>query len=66
MSFRIDYECTNNQAKYEALIIGLEILFEMGVSIVYNKRDSNLAIGQIAGNFRIRSWKMCPFHSIAV
>ena len=55
MSFKFDFACTNNQAKYNALIIGLEILLEMGASIVHIKGDSNLIIDQIAGDFRIRS-----------
>ena len=38
----------------------------MGASTVHIKGDSNLVIGQIAGDFRTRSWEMCPFHSVAV
>ncbi|GKU86485.1 hypothetical protein SLEP1_g1001 [Rubroshorea leprosula] len=34
MSFQLDFDCTNNQAEYEALIIGLEILVELKVSMV--------------------------------
>ena len=65
MSFKFDFNCTSNQAEYEALIIGLEILLEMGASTVHIKGDSDLFIGQIAGDFRIRSWEMYPFHSVA-
>ena len=66
MSFKFDFKCTNNQAEYEALIIGFEILLEMGASTVYIKGDSDLVIDQITGDFRIRSWEMCPFHLVAV
>ena len=38
----------------------------MGASNVHIKGDSDLVIGQIAGDFRIRSWELCPFHSVAV
>ena len=48
------------------MIIGLEILLEMGASTAHIKGDSNLVIGQIAGDFRIRSWEMCHFHSVVV
>ncbi|GKV34366.1 hypothetical protein SLEP1_g42743 [Rubroshorea leprosula] len=34
MSFQLDFNCTNNQAEYEALIIGLEMLVELKVSMV--------------------------------
>ena len=30
LSFNLAFKCTNNQAKYEALVIGLEILMELG------------------------------------
>ena len=66
MSFKFDFNCTSNQAEYEALIIGLEILLEMGASTVHIKVDFDLVIGQIAGDFRIRSWEMCLFHLMAV
>ena len=66
MSFKFDFNCTSNQAEYEALIIGLEILLEMGASTVHIKGDSDLVIGQIAGDFRIKSWEMCPFYSMAI
>ena len=30
LSFNLAFKCTNNQAEYEALVIGLEILMELG------------------------------------
>ena len=30
ISFNLAFKCTNNQAEYEALVIGLEILIELG------------------------------------
>ena len=31
LSFNLAFKCTNNQVEYEALVIGLEILLELGV-----------------------------------
>ena len=41
---RMDEYCTNNQDKYEALIFGLELLINMGVTHVSIRGDSQLVI----------------------
>ncbi|GKV50000.1 hypothetical protein SLEP1_g56718 [Rubroshorea leprosula] len=48
MSFQLDFNCTNNQAEYEALIIGLEMLVELKVSIVEVIGDSQLVLKQLS------------------
>ena len=40
LSFNLSFECTNNQAKYEALVIGLEILLEVRAKDVQVIGDS--------------------------
>ena len=40
ISFNLDFKCTNNQAEYEALVIGLEILLELGAQEVHIIGDS--------------------------
>ena len=40
LSFNLAFKCTNNQAEYEALVIGLEILLELGSQEVHIIRDS--------------------------
>ncbi|XP_050222532.1 uncharacterized protein LOC126672624 [Mercurialis annua] len=52
MSCSLKFKCTNNQAKYEALILGLEILVELG-----GKGDSCLGrfdVGNQASSWRIQ------------
>ncbi|KAI5351009.1 hypothetical protein L3X38_003900 [Prunus dulcis] len=51
-SFQLDFQCTNNIAKYEALIIGLEMLIELGVQYVEILGDSMLVLKQIAGEYK--------------
>ncbi|CAL9030631.1 unnamed protein product, partial [Prunus brigantina] len=51
-SFQLDFPCTNNRAEYEALIIGLEILVELGIQSVEILGDSMLVLKQIAGEYK--------------
>ena len=65
-SFRLDFKCSNNQVKYEAQIIGLEILAEIGVLTIHIKGDSNLVIRKHSGEFLCKSWALSLFNSIAI
>jgi ribonuclease HI len=49
---RLEYFCTNNQAKYEATILGLQILSFVGVKHVKAFHDSLLVMQQVAGVFQ--------------
>ncbi|XP_020417942.1 uncharacterized protein LOC109948665 [Prunus persica] len=51
-SFQLDFQCTNNRAEYEALIIGLEMLVELGVQSVEILGDSMLVLKQIAREYK--------------
>ncbi|XP_050222403.1 uncharacterized protein LOC126672496, partial [Mercurialis annua] len=55
MSFSLTFQCTNNQAEYEALIIGLEVLAELGAKAIQVKGDSLLIIKQVIGEFKCES-----------
>ena len=44
LSFNLAFKCTNNQAEYEALVIGLEILLELKAQEVHIIGDSQLVI----------------------
>ncbi|CAL2259881.1 unnamed protein product [Prunus armeniaca] len=54
-SFQLDFQCTNNKAQYEALIIGLEMLVELGIQSVEILGDSMLVLKQIAGEYKCLS-----------
>ncbi|KAI5339013.1 hypothetical protein L3X38_018285 [Prunus dulcis] len=54
-SFQLDFQCTNNRAEYEALIIGLEMLAELGIQSVEILGDSMLVLKQIAGEYKCLS-----------
>ncbi|KAM5551975.1 hypothetical protein ABKV19_026713, partial [Rosa sericea] len=60
-SFQLEFQCTNNQAEYEALIIGLEVLLEMGIKDVQILGDSLLVINQLCNEFRCNSFTLIPY-----
>ncbi|XP_004306255.1 PREDICTED: uncharacterized protein LOC101314018 [Fragaria vesca subsp. vesca] len=60
-SFQLDFKCTNNQAEYEALIIGLEILLNLGVREVQIFGDSLLVINQLVEKFKCLSSSIEPY-----
>jgi ribonuclease HI len=47
----LEYYCTNNQAEYEAILLGLQILSSMGVKHVEAFWDLLLVVQQVAGMF---------------
>ncbi|XP_024179175.1 uncharacterized protein LOC112185201 [Rosa chinensis] len=62
---QLDFACTNNQAEYEALIIGMEMLQEMGARRVLIIGDSQLVINQLVKEFKCTSWSLLPYYALA-
>jgi ribonuclease HI len=52
MSSRLKTYCTNNQAEYEALLFGLELLNYMGVKHVKAFGDSQLIVQQVLEEYQ--------------
>ena len=48
---KLDFESINNQAEYEALIIGLGILHDLWATCALILGDSKLVINQLNGSF---------------
>ena len=61
MAFKLEGNYPNNQIEYEALIIGLEILLEMGIKSVEVYGDSQLVIRQLTGDYKCCSSSIAPY-----
>ncbi|XP_068340357.1 uncharacterized protein [Pyrus communis] len=64
-SLKLDFSYMNNQAKYEALIIGPHVLHDLRATHVLILGDSELVINQLNGVFRCMSCTLAPFHMFA-
>ncbi|KAM1415535.1 hypothetical protein ACFX2I_007175 [Malus domestica] len=64
-SLKLDFDCTNNQAEYEAFIIGLGILHDLRATRALILGDSELVINQLNGSFRCMSCTLAPCHIVA-
>ena len=49
---------TNNEAKYEALLVGMAMIQKMGGKAVEIFLDSRLVIGQVKGELEARDVRM--------
>ena len=50
-SYRLEFDCTNNVAEYEALILGLNLAIDKGATTLKAKGDSDLIISQVQMKF---------------
>ena len=55
---RLHYRTTNNKAKYEALLKGLELAKLLGAESVLVQGDSQLVIGQMNGTCEAKEERM--------
>jgi ribonuclease HI len=57
-SWRLEFQVTNNEAEYEAVIAELRIAQEMGTEHVELRSDSQVIVGHIQGKFEAKGEKM--------
>ena len=62
-SFTLTSAISNNAAEYEALIIGLEIAHNIGVSTLFVYGDSQLVINQLTGVYAVKKGRACAIFS---
>ena len=57
-SLRLGFSATNNEAKYEALFVGMTMVQKMGEKAVKIFSDSRLVVGQVKGELKVRDLRM--------
>ena len=57
-SLRFDFSATNNEAEYEALLIGMAMVQRMGEKSVKVFSDSRLVVGQVKGELKAKDERM--------
>ena len=67
LSYKLKFKCTNNVAKYEALILGLKALKDLQAQRINIQGDSELVIKQVQGSYqakhpRLKSYKNLVFY----
>ena len=55
---RLDFSATNNEAKYETLLMGIAMVQKMGGKLVKVFSDSRLVVGQVIGEFEAKDERM--------
>ena len=65
MSFKLDFLCSNNAAKYEAYLTSLAIAREMGIKRLKVRGDSNLMVSQARGDFSLKEPSLALYQAMA-
>jgi ribonuclease HI len=64
-SYRLEYHCTNNIVEYEALILGLNLAIDKGVTYLRVKGDSDLIVSQVLLKFATKNEKLKKYRDFA-
>jgi hypothetical protein len=64
-SYRLEFYCTNNVAEYEALILGLNLAIDKGVTILEVKGDSDLIVSQVLMRFATKNERLKRYRDVA-
>jgi ribonuclease HI len=65
-SYKLTFDCTNNMAEYEALILGLEVLKELGMQKIAVSGDSGLVINQVKGVYQNKHPRLRAYKKLAL
>jgi len=58
MDYKLNFECSNNMIEYKALVLGLKIAINIGISKLKVYGDSQLVINKINDVYNIKDDKL--------
>ncbi|KAI8529927.1 hypothetical protein RHMOL_Rhmol11G0013400 [Rhododendron molle] len=62
LAFKLHLDVTNNQAEYQACIVGMEAALTLGVEKLKVIGDSNLIVSQANGNWKVCEERLMLYH----
>ena len=60
-SFRLGFKASNNKIEYEALLVGLRIVLDLGAKEVEVYSDSRLVVNQVQGSFEAKDPRIVEY-----
>ncbi|XP_017618032.2 uncharacterized protein LOC108462616 [Gossypium arboreum] len=63
---KLDFDCTNNMAEYEACIMGIGAAIELNIKVLKVYRDSALVIYQLKGEREARDPKLIEYRRLVL
>lgn len=63
ISYKLEFEDTNNVAEYEALILGLKATNDMNIDFIFIFGDVELIIEKINNNFQIKNPSLIAYRN---
>ena len=65
-AFTLNFKCTNNMAKYEALILGLQIIRKLGGKGILIMGDSEFIIKQVNGDYYVHNPRLARYRDASI
>ena len=63
-AIRLNFLASNNEAEYEAIIVGIDLAISMSSEKLIIRSDSQLVVGQVNGEYEIRYQHMTKYVSL--
>jgi ribonuclease HI len=63
-SYRLEFDCTNNIAEYEALILGINLAIDMNIKNLHVKGDSDLIVSQVNKKFAAKNPRLKQYRDV--